>query len=88
MSLKTIDLIFSISFILYFIWYFIIFISNAHTDSCMDRLLHKNIRLEFHGKNMKKPQLQYGVPLKMNYRFDQEDLAVFIATDIFVGRYY
>ena len=37
-------------------WY-TLFKDNTYADSCMDRLIHKAYRLEFHGKNMRNPQL-------------------------------
>ena len=37
-------------------WY-TLFKDNTYADSCMDRLVHKAYRLEFHGKNMRNPQL-------------------------------
>lgn len=37
-------------------WY-TLFKDNTYADSCMDRLVHKAFRLEFHGKNMRNPQL-------------------------------
>lgn len=37
-------------------WY-ALFKDNTYADSCMDRLVHKAFRLEFHGKNMRNPQL-------------------------------
>ncbi len=37
-------------------WYDL-FKDNTYADSCMDRLIHKAYRLEFHGKNMRNPNL-------------------------------
>ncbi|MBR3350858.1 MAG: IS21-like element helper ATPase IstB [Erysipelotrichaceae bacterium] len=37
-------------------WYDL-FKDNTYADSCMDRLVHKAYRLEFHGKNMRNPNL-------------------------------
>ena len=37
-------------------WYDL-FKDNTYADSCMDRLVHKAYRLEFHGKNMRNPAL-------------------------------
>lgn len=37
-------------------WYGL-FKDNTYADSCMDRLVHKAYRLEFHGKNMRNPAL-------------------------------
>ncbi len=37
-------------------WY-ALFKDNTYADSCMDRLVHKAYRLEFHGKNMRNPSL-------------------------------
>ena len=37
-------------------WY-TLFKDNTYADSCMDRLVHIAFRLEFHGKNMRNPQL-------------------------------
>ena len=37
-------------------WYDL-FKDNTYADSCMDRLVHKAYRLEFHGKNMRNPTL-------------------------------
>lgn len=37
-------------------WY-TLFKDNTYADSCMDRLVHRAFRLEFHGKNMRNPQL-------------------------------
>ena len=34
-----------------------LFKDNTYADSCMDRLVHKAYRLEFHGKNMRNPTL-------------------------------